>query len=109
MPNDTEPDPKLRRALMALGRGDTLSATFTDRVLLDLARHGLVRPAGARTARWWALGAAAAVVFATGLGVGAAIGSGESSTASAPPAQASADRAAHELNVPRVGQTEVWF
>ena len=95
-PNDSGPDADLARELAQLGREHPTSPTFTDRVMLDLERRGLVRRvAGRMVTRWWAAAAAALIIFVTGLGLGAALGGSA--------------RPAAEVNVPRVGQSEVWF
>ena len=95
-PNDSGPDAELARELAQLGREHPTSPTFTDRVMLDLGRRGLVRRVAGRVAtRWWAAAAAAVVIFAAGLGLGSALGG---------------DRGpSEEINVPRAGQSEVWF
>jgi hypothetical protein len=95
-PNDSGPDGGLARELAQLRREHPTSPTFTDRVMLDLERRSLVRRVAGRIASpWWAAVAAALLIFATGLGFGAALGGGT------PPAG--------DVNVPRVGQSEVWF
>lgn len=117
IPDDTGVDAELRRTLVTLRREDPMSPAFTDRVLRDLAGRGFVRrpPGASRTTRWTAV-AAAVVIFAAGLGVGAAIGGARQGppssplpAASASPSRATADRAGAEVNVPRPGQSEVWF
>jgi len=110
--DDNHPDDELERRLSALGRSDPVSATFTDRVLADLHQSGLVRPPRdvRTTARWWAVAAAAVALFAAGIGVGSAMSDTRRPPATTPtPSRATADRAGAEVNVPRVGQSEVWF
>lgn len=95
-PNDSGPDAELARGLAQLRREHPTSPTFTDRVMLDLERRGLVRRVATRiVTRWWAAAAAAIIIFVTGFGVGAALGG--------------STRPTDEVNVPRVGQSEVWF
>src|SRR5688500_18548910 len=66
IPNDSGPDAELARELAQLGHEHPMSPTFTDRVMLDLGRRGLVRRVAGRVAtRWWAA-AAAVVIFAAG-------------------------------------------
>ena len=105
--DDTRSDDELQQRLSALGREDSMSATFTDRVLLDLGQRGLVRQSGrGRTgARWWAIGAAAAGLFGAGIGVGSAMRDAPTS----PQPTATTPGGTAEVNVPRVGQSEVWF
>ena len=110
--DDIHPDDELQQRLSALGRADPVSAVFADRVMTDLHQRGLVRSTRdvRTTARWWAVAAAALVVFAAGVGVGSAMsGSRRTQPTSTPPSRATADRAGAEVNVPRVGQSEVWF
>ena len=95
-PNDSGPDAELARELAQLRREHPTSPTFTNRVMLDLERRGLVRRVADRIAtRWWAAAAAAVLIFVSGLGLGAALGGDR------PPSD--------EVNVPRAGQSEVWF
>ena len=103
--DDTQPDDELQQRLSALGREDPLSATFTDRVLAELGERELVRrPRGGRTAtRWWAMAAAAAGLFAAGIGLGSTMSATRRSPQPTPPSSSV------EVNVPHVGQSEVWF
>ena len=110
--DDNHPDDELERRLSALGRSDPVSATFTDRVLADLYQSGLVRPPRdvRTTARWWAVAAAAVALFAAGIGVGSTMGDTRRAQPPSPtPPRAAAEPAGAEVNVPRVGQSEVWF
>jgi hypothetical protein len=97
--------------LSTLTRADPVPDGFPDRVLLDLERRGLVRRADVRaTARWWAVAAAAVLIFAWGLGVGSTLGGPRPAPSPFPtPSSVAAGQAGAEVNVPRVGQSEVWF
>ena len=92
-----------------LPRSESTSPLFTDGVLGDLARRGLVRRSVTRISAPWL--AAAAVIFATGIGVGAVIATVRSASTvrlqSSPPNVAS--KVAADVNVPPVGHSEVWF
>src|SRR5262245_49862486 len=107
-PNDDR-DMDLERRLATLPRIEATSPELTDHVVRGLVRHGLVR--GQRS--WFPPGqlAAAAVVFAAGMGVGALItrvASSAVATATEIP-RAPSVRNVADVNVPRVGQSEVWF
>ena len=107
-PNDDR-DIDLERRLAALPRVEATSPAFTDNVLRSLERRGLVGDQRDRfRARWLA---AAAVIFATGVGVGALITRATSvpTTAVQQTPQAPSVRNVADVNVPRVGQSEVWF
>ena len=107
-PNDDR-DFDLERQLARLPRAEATSPGFSNAVLRGLERRGLVR-SGRRglSARWLA---AAAVIFAAGIGVGALI----TRVVSAPKTVVRevptrpAVRNVADVNVPRVGQSEVWF
>jgi hypothetical protein len=107
-PNDDR-DLDLERRLAALPRVEATSPEFTDTVLRGLERHGLVRSEGSWFSPRWLV--AAAMIFATGVGVGALI------TRAASPSKAvvrdapsvPSVRNVADVNVPRVGQSEVWF
>lgn len=108
-PNDDR-DIDLERRLATLPRFEATSPEFTDSVLEGLERRGLVR--GDRRAfspRWLA---AAAVIFAAGAGVGAlitrAVSSPQETVIETRPAVPTVRNVA-DVNVPRVGQSEVWF
>ena len=107
-PDDTERDPVLQRHLVLLGRDHRPSPEFTDRVVLDLTRRGLVRrPSVALDARWLV---AAALIFSLGIGIGAIVTEQRSQSASLPSSTPSTvDRIAVEVNVPSPGKSEVWF
>ena len=109
IPDHTEPDAELQRILArGLRRHVAPSPTFTNRVVGDLTRHGLVRRSPfAFDARWLA---AAAVIFALGFGAGAAMTSRPVPVAPSPtPVSAATTRVAADVNVPPVGKSEVWF
>ena len=103
--DDTEPHDELQQRLSALGRADPMSATFADRVLRDLCQRGLVRQSrdGRTATRWWAIAAAAAGLFAAGIGLGSTMSATRRSPQPTPPSSSV------EVNVPHVGQSEVWF
>ena len=108
IPND-ERDVDLDRRLAALSRVEPTSPQFTDRVLRGLEQRGLVRTEGSWFSPRWL--AAAALIFAAGAGVGAMI-----MRATATPQitvretpRVPAVRNVADVNVPRVGQSEVWF
>lgn len=102
-------DPALERQISLLPRTERMSAAFTDRVVGDLARRGLVqRPAAPVTARWLV---AAGLIFAAGIGVGGVIvraRSGASEHAS-PAVPNGAAKPGVDVNVPPIGHSEVWF
>jgi hypothetical protein len=106
-PNDDR-DLDLERRLLALRRVEATSPQFTDNVLRGLERRGLVREGTSFSVRWLA---AAAIIFAAGVGVGALITRATSAPATTvrenPPAPSVRNVA--DVNVPRVGQSEVWF
>jgi len=102
-------DPELQRRLAALPRAERVSPAFTDRVSGDLVRRGLVhRPATRVNAQWLA---AAAVIFATGIGVGAVVV--RSRLAPSERVQSTAPNVSTtvgvDVNVPPIGHSEVWF
>jgi hypothetical protein len=107
-PNDDR-DTDLERRLALLPRAEAPSPEFTDALLRGLERRGLVRShRRALSARWLA---AAAVIFAAGIGVGAlitrALSTPQTVVREAP--SVPAVRNVADVNVPRVGQSEVWF
>ena len=106
-PNDDR-DVDLERRLAVLSRVEATSPEFTDNVLRGLERRGLVRDErGWFSVRWLA---AAAVIFAAGVGVGALItraSTPQTAVRETPPAPSVRNVA--DVNVPRVGQSEVWF
>ena len=107
-PNDDR-DADLDRRLAVLPRTEATSPEFTNSVLQGLERRGLVRDERSRfSARWLA---AAAVIFAAGVGVGALVtrATASSKTVVREVPRASSVRNVADVNVPRVGQSEVWF
>ena len=107
-PNDDH-DVDLERLLAALPRVEAMSGGFTDSVLRGLERRGLVREERRGFGVRWL--AAAAVIFAAGVGVGALITratSAPKTTVRETPRVPSVRNVA-DVNVPRVGQSEVWF
>jgi hypothetical protein len=108
MPDDTDRDPALHRHLVLLRRHEPTSPAFTDHVIQDLARHGLVRRSPRPLeARWLA---AAGIIFAFGIGVGSAVAAARTPEGVAQPiARQAVDRIAIEVNVPPSGKSEVWF
>ena len=108
-PEDPHPDPELQRQYATLARDEPTSATFTDRVLRDLGHRGLVRRS-VFTVDVPRL-AAAAVIFAAGVGVGAVIATARpGAQPTAQPVSGNAtQRVAVEVNVPQLGRSEVWF
>lgn len=105
--DDNELDPALRRALMTLSRNASPSLAFTDRVVHDLERRGLVGESSVRSTMRWL---AAAGIFALGIGIGAALAGVRTAPAATP--QPTSRQAVHRLadvNVPPVGHSEVWF
>ena len=108
-PDDPHPDPELQRQYATLARHEPASATFTDRVLRDLGHRGFVRRP-VFTVDVPRL-AAAAVIFAAGVGVGAVVASARSEPHPTPqPVSRNAtQRVAVEVNVPQLGRSEVWF
>jgi hypothetical protein len=107
-PDDTDRDPLLQRHLVLLGRDQRPSPEFTNRVVFDLTRRGLVRrPSFALDARWLA---AATLIFSLGIGIGAIVTDQRPQPVSLPSATPSTvDRIAVEVNVPSPGKSEVWF
>jgi len=107
-PNDDR-DVDLDRRLAALSRVEATSPEFTDRVLRGLELRGLVREERSRFSPRWL--AAAAVIFAAGVGVGALITRATSApqTAVHETPRVPSVRNVADINVPRVGQSEVWF
>ena len=108
IPNDDR-DLDLERQLETLPRLEATSPAFTDTVLRDLERRGLVRAQrGWLNVRWLA---AAAVIFAAGVGVGALItrATAASTTTARETPPVPSVRNVADVNVPRVGQSEVWF
>ena len=109
-PNDDDAAGRqLRERLGGLPRHVLPSAGFTERVMHDLDQRGLVRRTGpALNARWLA---AAAVIFAAGIGVGVALGGARAGSHIATPSPASVIAPARvvNVNVPAVVQSEVWF
>ena len=103
--DDTERDPVLQRHLVLLSRHQPPSPEFTDRVVADLLRRGLVQRAPTVQPRWLA---AAAVIFALGLGAGAMVNARRAPTAQSIPPVA-IGRIAADVNVPSPGKSEVWF
>jgi hypothetical protein len=107
MPDDSERDPVLHRHLVLLRRHEPTSPAFTDRVVRDLAHRGLVRRSPAtRDVRWLA---AAAVLFALGIGVGTIVTTRRSPTTVPSTTREPIARVAVEINVPPPGKSEVWF
>ena len=107
MPDDSERDPVLHRHLVLLRRHEPMSPAFTDRVVRDLAQHALVRRSPAtRDAHWLA---AAAVLFALGVGVGTIVTARQSPTTVPSTTRERVARVAVEINVPPPGKSEVWF
>jgi hypothetical protein len=107
MPDDSERDPVLHRHLVLLPRHEPTSPAFTDRVVRDLAQRGLVRRSSMVEPRWLA---AAAIIFALGLGLGSAVAAARvRPDAVQPLSPAVVDRIAVEVNVPPPGKSEVWF
>jgi hypothetical protein len=107
-PNDDR-DVDLERRIAALPRFEATSPEFTNGVLRGLERRGLVREERSSISIRWL--AAAAVIFAAGVGVGALITRPTSAlqpTVREMP-RASSVRSVADVNVPRVGQSEVWF
>lgn len=107
-PNDDR-DVDLDRRFAVLSRVEATTPEFTDRVLRALEQRGLVREERSWFSPRWL--AAAALIFAAGAGVGAVI-----TRATAPPQttvretpRVPAARNVADVNVPRVGQSEVWF
>ena len=106
LPDDTERDPLLQRHLVLLPKHAPPPRGFSERVVRDLARHGLVRRSSMVEPRWLA---AAAVLFALGIGVGAAVASRPSTADARSVSPVVIDRVASEVNVPPLGKSEVWF
>ena len=107
MPDEIDRDPALRRHLVLLRSHEPPSGDFTDRVVRDLARRGHVRRSAIADPRWLA---AAAIIFALGLGAGSAVAAARmraTPLTTLPPAVL--DRIAVEVNVPSPGKSEVWF
>jgi hypothetical protein len=106
-PNDDR-DVDLERRLAELSRGEPTSPEFTDTVLRGLERRGLVRvERRGSSVRWLA---AAAVIFAAGVGVGALITRASTQkTVVREISPAPSVRNIADVNVPRVGHSEVWF
>jgi hypothetical protein len=108
MPDDIDRDPALHRHLVLLRRHEPTSADFTDGVIHDLARRGLVRRSpSVLEARWLA---AAGIIFALGVGVGTAVAAARTPVLAAQPIpREPAQRVAAEVNLPPSGKSEVWF
>lgn len=106
MPDDTDRDPVLQRHLVLLANTESPSRGFSDRVVDDLARRGLVRRSSMMEPRWLA---AATVIFALGIGAGAAVASQRSHATAPHAAPVVIDRFAAEVNVPSPGKSEVWY
>ena len=106
MPDDIERDPVLQRHLVLLSTHATPTRDFTDRVVADLAHQGLVRRSSITEPRWLA---AAAAIFALGLGVGTVVTAQRSRAVVQPLSPVVVDRIAAEINVPSPGKSEVWF
>ena len=106
--DDMERDADLQYRLDALPRSEVIPRDFTDRVVRDLGRRGLVRAPGTRVSAQWL--AAAAVIFAAGVGIGSVIASARSAPrpVSPPNAPIAAERSA-DINLPPTGHSEVWF